>query len=412
MRLIESQARMQRLGKIRMGERTGPKNRPSRLETFRFTSPSQPIIESVASVYGGRPEPWTDAPGGAQWQVTTTSEALKVIIPPGDQLDQSLELWSGGGCIRRCNGAANTLTGEVCGSPSTIGEGDRTRTIPGCPQDPQERKELATRGLACKESTKLNLIVPDVQGLGTWLLESHSYYALLELAGTYDFLRNAFGDQASIPARLRIDLREVRRQGQGVKRFPVPVLEIATTVTRLLEGRRPTAALEAPRATRALPAGDETYEVVVAPRTPAQVVYAEPPGFEDDDTHGGGAAATSVPPPPPLPDEPPLPVPDEAEYVEVDADGALPDDIAATLVSMAANGTDEPATTTQKRHVHSMLDGLGTETVMAVLTEAFDIATFGAITAAQADAVLRLGDAIGRDGLHASWREKAAAVSM
>lgn len=283
MRLIDQQARMQRLGKIRLGERVGEKRRPSKLETFRFTSPSRPIIESVASVYGGTVAPWDDAPGGAQWQVTTTSDTIKVIIPPGDQLDQSRELWSGGGCLRRCDGASNVLTGEVCGQSSSVEVNGTVRIIPGCPEDPQERKAAAAKGIACKDSTRLNLIVPDVNGIGTWTLESHGYYALIELAGAHDFLRQVLGDRAAIPARLRIDQREVKRPGQVTKRFPVPVLEVATNVSRLMRGREApqTAAVGAGTTMQALSPGDD-YAPVVAAQTPPQLGHGEPVGFESD----------------------------------------------------------------------------------------------------------------------------------
>lgn len=261
MKLVDMQRRMVRLGKIRTGEQVASGNgrkRPTKLEHWRITSPSRENIEGAASVYGGKVQPWADAPGGPQWQVTTEADTLKVIIPPGDQLDQSYELWSGGGCQRRCDGRVNVLTGEAC----------------LCPSDPAERRDLAANGQACKVTTRLNVVLPDVPGFGTWLLESHGWYAAVELAGTAEFLSKISGEGAAIPARLRLDQREVKRPNEPVRRFAVPVIEVSARVSDLMHR------------SEALPSARQ-YVALAPQATPAAPSWGEEPPLDEPETEAG-----------------------------------------------------------------------------------------------------------------------------
>lgn len=204
MPIIELQRRMRELGRIRTGQQvtTNGKRRPARLETFRLTSASRPLIEAAAQAYGGKPKPWN-----GEWELITETDALDVIIPPGQSISQWFELWSGGGCQRRCDGRTNVLTDTPC----------------ACPVDPAEKRELAKAGEACKPTTRLNVMLPAIPDLGVWRLESHGYYAATELAGTVDVIESA---GRMLPARLRLEQREVKRPGQPTNHFAVPVLEL------------------------------------------------------------------------------------------------------------------------------------------------------------------------------------------
>jgi hypothetical protein len=86
-----------------------------------------------------------------------------------------------------------------------------------CLCDPEQRE--------CKPHTRLNVLLPDVAGVGAWRLDTQGYYAATELTGTVDLLEIATMRGVLLPARLRIDQRSVLRDGQ-TKRFPVPTLDI------------------------------------------------------------------------------------------------------------------------------------------------------------------------------------------
>lgn len=267
MPLLDIQRRMRELGRIRTGVQAPTGNgrkRPAKLEHFRLTSPSRDLIEAAASVYGGEARPWD-----GQWEVVTDSDAIDVVIPPGQSISQWYEMWSGGGCQRRCDGRTNVLTDTPC----------------ACPADPAERREAAANGQACKPTTRLNVILPDIPDLGVWRLESHGYYAASELSGTVEVLESA---GRLLPARLRLEQREVKRPGKPASRFAVPVLELPTVrVHELMDG---------PAVRTAIPARVDRRERVPRP--------ALPPGPDP-------RRAAQQPP------EPPIDVPVDAEAVEL-----------------------------------------------------------------------------------------------
>jgi hypothetical protein len=245
--IIDIQARLRELGRIRMGVQVeGTKNgrtfrRPEKLATFRLTSGSQSLIVAAAAAYGGEVSEWTEG-DRHEWQVTIETLALDIIIPPGYPVSQWFELWRAGGCIRRCDGQVNQITGVPC----------------ECPKVPADRMALAAKGEACSYTTRLNVMLPNIPDLGVWRLESHSYYAAVELIGAADILVRASEAGMLVPAKLRIDQRERKVPGQPTKRFPVPVIEF--TDTRLadlpvIEGHRsPLLAAPARAAIPALPA--------------------------------------------------------------------------------------------------------------------------------------------------------------
>lgn len=235
MPLIDLQRRMRELGRIRTGQTVSSngRKRPTRLETFRLTSPSRPLIEAAAESYGGKPKAWN-----GEWELVTETDTLDVVIPPGQSISQWYELWSGGGCQRRCDGRTNVLTDTPC----------------ACPADPGERRELAKDGQACKPTTRLNVMLPAIPDLGVWRLESHGYYAATELAGTVDVIEAA---GRMLPARLRLEQREVKRPGKPTNQFAVPVLELpAVRIGDIVSGELPARTNLRERVTRPeLPSG-------------------------------------------------------------------------------------------------------------------------------------------------------------
>ena len=297
--ILTIQRQLREIGRIRTGHTvvSNGKSRPSKLERFRLTSRSEEVIRSAAAVYGGTPRPWED-----QWEVITDTDRLDIVIPPGVQFSQWMELWSGGGCIRRCDGVTELLADEPCGSASSkVETRSGVREIPPCPRDPAERRDLAAAGFACKPTTRLSVILPALPDLGSWRIESHGYYAAAELSGTVDVLQSA---DRLLPARLRLDQREVKKQGRPVNKFAVPVLELPDLrIVDLIEmdGARPRIPGRTDRRERvarpALPPGpDPTSE----PFVPREGRRALPPPHEP----ALAAPAQTAPDEPPLPPEP------------------------------------------------------------------------------------------------------------
>lgn len=246
MPIVTLQAQFRELGRIRTGQQVENKGKrgthPERLDTFRLTSSNRDYLDHAAEVYGGAVQPWEQ-----EWQLVTTSDALDIVLPQGPAtLTQWNELWSAGGCQRRCNGVTDVLADIPC----------------HCPADPADRIAAAADGQACKPTTRLSVILPSLPDVGVWVLVTHSYYAAVELQGTANLLLAAAGAGRMIPARLRIDQRTVKRPNQPRKDFIVPVIEIRETMAELVGGQLP--ALDAP-ARLALPEPAELPEQTTIP---------------------------------------------------------------------------------------------------------------------------------------------------
>lgn len=216
MPILTIQQRSRELGRIRIGQQvvgsTGKKH-PEKLDRFRLTSASQALIERVAELYGGEAQEW-DNNGSPQFEVITTSTRLPVLIPP-QPVSQYFELWSGGGCQRRCDGITELLKDRPC----------------VCGPDPEDRE--------CKPTTRLNVVLRDVEGLGVWRLESHGYYSASELPEVAAFLARAGG---YVSAWLSLEQRTAIRDGK-TRRWMVPILEVDVTPAQLLSGDGPSGQL-------------------------------------------------------------------------------------------------------------------------------------------------------------------------
>lgn len=241
MPILTLQRRLRELGRIRMGVqkptgrvRNGRATyRPEKLDRFRITSASKPLLERVAELYGGNVQPW-DNNGSAQFEVITTSTRLPVLVPP-QAVSQYFELWSEGGCQRRCDGETELLRDEPC----------------PCGPDPFERQ--------CKPTTRLNVILREVEGIGVFRLESHGYYSATELPDVAAFLARA---GAYVEAWLGMEERTAIRGGK-TRRWMVPTLEVNITPSALLAGNGSVIELPGPQAS--LGAGTATQPAESTP---------------------------------------------------------------------------------------------------------------------------------------------------
>lgn len=284
--LIDLQRRFRELGRLRMGaqETKGGKTRPVKLLNWRLTSHSRYLLEAAAIAFGGVVRVWENAPSqGENFELLSESSSLPIIVPPGHVLSQSYELWSGGGCKRRCGGP---------NEEGTARQADRDVAC-ACPLDINERMEQAQRGLACKPTTRLSVILPDIPDIGVWRLESHGYNAAVELAGTYELCRMSTAQGQPIGAVLSIQQRESKKEGLR-RDFIVPIIEIKETIGNVLESF----------ANAALPANERK-----------QLPAAQPPLAENN---GGALGSAEFPARAPI--DPSEPV--DAELVEESSEPA------------------------------------------------------------------------------------------
>jgi hypothetical protein len=275
MPLLDLQRRGQQIGRLRIGEqvKTGKRDkngseitRPSKLATFRFTTQSRHGADAIAALFGGEVTEWN-----GEWEVVTGQSEIGVTVPPRDQVvSQWYEMWSRGGCQRRCDSVTEQLTGGPCLCPRAADPDDERQAEAAA----IDRARLAALNppQACKRVTRISVMIPDLPGLGVFRLDTGSYYAAAEIGDAAAIMQMARDKGVFLPAILRIEQRS-RVAGGQTKRFPVPVLEITTTFRQIASGaleaagiaaQLPPAPGDAPRALTAAPAPEPDASLPVA----------------------------------------------------------------------------------------------------------------------------------------------------
>lgn len=237
-RIITMQRQMRELGRLRTGTFNG--RYPERSETWILSSHAEHYVRAAAERWGGTAEEWQPQGGVArQWRVITTASAIDAVLPPGDPLSQSYEMWNRGGCTRRCDGVSEDMSCGPCLCRAEFGDAFHEK--------PREQR--------CQSTTRLNVILPDLPDFGVWRAETKSFYAANEIAGAIDLIRAATGGQSAIPVRLRIEQRHEVSDGKRTP-YQVIVVEIrGATAGQILAGMAPVVALESGQPARAaLPA--------------------------------------------------------------------------------------------------------------------------------------------------------------
>lgn len=257
--IIDLQRRLHETGRIRLGEQVpaaNGKRRPSKLGSFRFTSSSRRSLDAVAALYGGEVKAWTDtAPVEGQWELYTEAIELDVVVPPEQMsLSQSYEDWTGARCQRRCDGEHE----EISDGP--------------CLCDPDKRQ--------CKLTTRVSLMLARIPGIGLWRLETHSFYAAVELGGSFEMARmlaEVVG-RSVLPGKLRLEQKAVKRPNPRdatktvTHKFVLPVLDFEADMAALAVGASPigSPALGSADAPAALLPGPSGV-TPMAPRPPASL---------------------------------------------------------------------------------------------------------------------------------------------
>lgn len=257
-RLLNIQRRAAEHGRLRTGYTQG--NRPMRSATWVVTSHSEEHVRRASELWGGTPETWKPLNSTIeQWRVITEAPAIEALITPGDPLNQYNEMWSAGGCQRRCDGETELLSRQPCLCARQFGEDWHTQP----------------KGRVCSATSRLNVMLPDLSGMGMWRAETHSFYAASEWGGMVDMVLAGTDGRGFVPVTLRIEPRQVVRAGQ-TKKFPVVVVE--------LRGVTPRQALSGPMtAATALDPASESQAVaaIEAPR-PDYIAEAEGALTSDD----------------------------------------------------------------------------------------------------------------------------------
>ncbi|MGW5928032.1 recombination directionality factor [Streptomyces anulatus] len=212
-RILTMKAQAAELGRIRTGySRPNPDPKkgpiPVKSKTFVLTSHSRNYVAAAAELYGGKVEQWTpQRQSVAQWRVITEARELGAILPAGDVLNQANEMWTGGGCERRCDGITESISRKPCICLAKYGEDWHTRP-------PTQ---------VCRPTSRIGVFLPDLPDLGVWRLDTKSYYAADALAGGLDTVLEATGGKGLLPVRMWIEQRAVVRNGK-TKQFQVVML--------------------------------------------------------------------------------------------------------------------------------------------------------------------------------------------
>jgi hypothetical protein len=229
---VQVQRRSTEIGKIRLGILgTSSRGKPQgeQLETFRFTSPDEQTIRTIAELYGGQARVWQPHTGTApQWEAISETAEVPVYVPRQD-IESWYELWAKSLCQRRCDGQVE----QIRRTPCLCAQEDERAADP----------ETGHQFRKCKLTTRMSLRLADVPGLGVWGVVSHGYYAASELGSVADVISNLPAD-IQLPGRLILDRREVKRiefdndgeEKVRTSRFGVPVLAFDLLTTRQLAG--------------------------------------------------------------------------------------------------------------------------------------------------------------------------------
>lgn len=214
--LVQAPRLVSEVGKIRIGDRIPIEKgankgdpQPHKVTEFILTANNPLILNAAAQVYGGTVEEWVlpEAWKGKgtkpdhKYRLYTTSNILKIVFRASQLIDTTRERWEGAWCVRRCNGRTITFDGY---DRSLIG-----RTC-DCPEDHVARKELATRGKACQEVSRIQVQIYDLP-YGYWRLDTRGYFGPAEMRDLYDYLETCGLVAHPIEAMLRLETATARR---------------------------------------------------------------------------------------------------------------------------------------------------------------------------------------------------------
>lgn len=194
-------------GRVRYGMRV--KGIPRSILKFRFTSSDAEAMKQIQQLYGGEVLAWEKG----KFEVITHASEIPIILPL-DPISQWYELWQGSNCARRCDGV-------TCQVPQKTPEGTDLIDV-ACICDEHQQ-------LACKPTTRLNFVLPNVRFGGVWRLDCKGWNGGQELPAMVETILALQGKGMS-HAFLALEQRE-----KPPKRWVVPVLRHGSTPMEMLD---------------------------------------------------------------------------------------------------------------------------------------------------------------------------------
>lgn len=252
MPIIDLQRRLLRTGAIRLGNKIVKKDSsgrpvldrkghpvmyPNKLDTFRITSPHREVCDAVAERFGGQVLPWR-GPKGPEWEVITTRVELPVLVPQ-QVIDPNFEFWGNKVKVRLCDGATERIRGVPClcqrwddhehrfsrGRCVFCGLDQRWRGEPHDHEFDMGECVVCGRGRLCKPTTRVNVLIQGIPGIGVFKVESHGINAATELPTLSGMIA---ATPMPLPALLGMRFEErsrLNKEGEvETRRFHVPEL--------------------------------------------------------------------------------------------------------------------------------------------------------------------------------------------
>jgi len=262
MPIINLQRRLQRAGAIRLGNQLVKKDSsgrpvldhkgypvmyPNKLDTFRVTSPHREIADAVAERFGGQVLSWR-GPKGPEWEVITTCTELPVFVPK-QIIDPNYEFWGNKIKVRFCDGAVERIRGVPClcqrwdnhkhrynrGRCQFCGLDQRWKGDPHTHEFDQGECVICGCGRLCKPTTRVNVLIQGIPGLGDFKIESHGFNAAVELPTLSEMISTA---PMPLPAVLGMRFEErshMTKQGEiATRKFYVPELRFPWATPELM----------------------------------------------------------------------------------------------------------------------------------------------------------------------------------
>ncbi|MHB8670470.1 MAG: recombination directionality factor [Acidimicrobiales bacterium] len=288
--IVDLPIRTPEIGRLRMGDKEmvagkGGRQveRPRKASTWIATCDDEATIGSMAARYGGTPERWAD--GEQTWRLYTETTDLDVLVPV-DAFSSAYERWGSGGCQRRCDGQTATIIDVAEGAPRIVEDACWCKAQGLVPADHQSVEKGA-----CDLSVRLKVVLPDVIGLGHWMLTTGSIYAAMELPGQVALLDGLRRAGSLVPATLVLQARTEKKAWEKYRReFCVPTLRIRRSMTELAAASRVDSVTG--EIGPGTPANEERHSSRpstishLSPMVRSVIIACSESGLTDDDRHG------------------------------------------------------------------------------------------------------------------------------
>jgi hypothetical protein len=223
-RIIDRQAAVARVGKIRMGEkRVSTRTKaeyPAQRETFRFTSANKAAIEMLKLAYGGEVRPWKDHPG--EWELDSTSGQISVIVDTALSVDDTFEKYDGKTRTHKCDGLNCEFFEMKRDRDGKIIHAQDMGLV-GCRCNPDGQGPDPENKGHCDLKTTLRVMIPATGDVMLWEFASKGVIFNSEVRGAVDTFRS-MGIRHGY-CHLSINLLEKVR-GNDVSKFGVARLTL------------------------------------------------------------------------------------------------------------------------------------------------------------------------------------------